>query len=229
MFQTMFPKANTARAFHHARRALLRYGLEHLRQELVTDGFIDSLTDNMATVSKPSNVFACIASGVMPQESMKLEQDKLGDLQDHYVVACNREASDSHWNSRDPEWCGKASMAKGHVFLTVKDLHWEWFNILTFGLVSGPEGALAKLTEMKKAALRWTSATDGWPPAHRVGLFFHVYGHNSVNSCHLHVVNLDYVGPSYAALKHKNLPLDAAIAVLEKEVQAARTAPPDLI
>ena len=58
-----------------------------------------------------------------------------------------------------------------------------------------------------------------------MGLFFHVYGHNSVNALHLHIVDLDATGPTYAALGHKNLPLEAAMQVLSQEIEE-RLLPP---
>ena len=64
------------------------------------------------------------------------------------------------------------------------------------------------MQEMEAAAQRFTSLTPGW--SSNLGLFFHVYGHASVNALHLHVVDLDATGPSFEALSHKNLPLQAA-------------------
>lgn len=51
-----------------------------------------------------------------------------------------------------------------------------------------------------------------------IGLFFHVYGHNSVNSLHLHIVDLDAVGPSYHKMTYKNCSIDAVLEVLKDDV-----------
>lgn len=52
-------------------------------------------------------------------------------------------------------------------------------------------------------------ATSGW--SSNVGLFFHVFGHCSVNSLHLHIVDLNHVGPTFKRLSFKNCPLDSII------------------
>ena len=41
-----------------------------------------------------------------------------------------------------------------------------------------------------------------------VEMFFHVYGHSFQSACALHVVDVDNVGPSYAALAHRKLRID---------------------
>ena len=50
-----------------------------------------------------------------------------------------------------------------------------------------------------------------------MGLFFHVYPHNSVQSFHLHIVDLDVTGPTYEVMKYKNMPAEDALAVLRAE------------
>lgn len=35
--------------------------------------------------------------------------------------------------------------------------------------------------------MRYTANCPGW--SDRVGLFFHIFGHNSVNSLHLHILD----------------------------------------
>lgn len=121
------------------------------------------------------------------------------------------------WASSDPAWVGKASMSKRHCLLTIKDLNWEWFNVLTFGLISGLDCGIEKLEAMKAAALLWASNMKDWPPVERLGLFLHVYAHCSVNSMHLHMVDMANLGPTYYKLEHKNLPIDDAIQVLREE------------
>lgn len=56
-----------------------------------------------------------------------------GECQAKYIIANNLPANDSHWDSDDPGWVGKASMSKRHRFLIRRNLHWRWFNALVFG------------------------------------------------------------------------------------------------
>jgi hypothetical protein len=41
------------------------------------------------------------------------------------------------------------------------------------------------------------------------GMYFHVYPLNSVNSLHMHVVNIAHKGPALKHHAHKNMPLAA--------------------
>ena len=131
----------------------------------------------------------------------------------------------------DPAQAGKSSMSARHRFLTVKNLNWQWFNILTFGLGDNSGGgsahtrlvsAITKLKRMKQAAHQFTTATEAWSPVDNVGLFFHVYGWNSVNALHLHIVDGAATGPTYDACQHKNLPLSAALEVFLAELKVLR-------
>ena len=53
----------------------------------------------------------------------------------------------------------------------------------------------------------------------QVGLFFHVFPHNSVQSFHLHIVDLDATGPTYEVMKYKNMPAEDVLAVLRAEAE----------
>ena len=69
-----------------------------------------------------------------------------------------------------------------------------------------------------KEARRHTRADGGWSTS--VGLYLHCYPFNSVQALHLHIVDLAAVGPTHAALAHKNLPIDV-LEVLRAEAAAA--------
>merc|ERR1719343_1632777 len=88
-----------------------------------------------------------------------------------------------------------------------------WFNILLFGLQRPRSEAIARLTEMREAALKMTRAC-GW--SDNVGLFFVIYGHTTCTSP-LHIVDLDCAGPSYEALQFKLLKLEDVIAALKPD------------
>ena len=97
---------------------------------------------------------------------------------------------------------------------------------------------------MPHIQLRMQVATvGGWSDS--LGLFFHVYGHNSVrvrllriacgqvNSLHLHLVDLKALGPTplavaftraalrFSKLDYKNCPLSSVLEVLREELLAA--------
>ena len=65
---------------------------------------------------------------------------------------------------------------------------------------------------------------DSWArargiPLDMVGAYFHVYPTNSVQSMHMHMVDLreENINPhSFDALEHKNFPLEEAIAYFEQ-------------
>jgi len=213
-----FPEMRTTDQFRALRQALHEYGVERLREDLVMAGIVDGDSDQLTLRTQPFNIFARIAAGVQTQPAMVDEQAKLGKYQDRYMVVSNKPECDEKWDSADLAWVGKASMSKRHRLLIVKDLHWEWFNVLTFGVVSGLQEGIARLEEIKNAALTYIRAGKEWPPEEHVGLFLHAHGHNSVNALHLHVVDMRHCGPTYAKLEHKNLPIDCAIEVLKDEL-----------
>lgn len=220
------PIIKDAASFRAARRMLTEElgGMATLKEELNRSGFIDPVTGNLATGTRPFNVFARIGGGVMAQPGMDKEQEYLQEFKDHFIICSNLPANDEHWDSDDKEWVGKASMSKRHRFLTIKDLHWQWFNVLGFGLLPESKGgaglgrSIALIEVMKAAALRYTSVCPGW--SDRVGLFFHVFGHNSVNSLHLHILDMAELGPTFWHYEYKNCPLDVVLKVLKEEASS---------
>ena len=63
----------------------------------------------------------------------------------------------------------------------------------------------------------WSLQTEGGRLVD-IGLYFHCYPHCSVNSLHLHIVDLSEVGPTYEALSYKNLSMDMVLKALDKEI-----------
>ena len=98
------------------------------------------------------------------------------------------------------------------------------------------ESALACLRTMREAAYAFVKedAKSGWSLREKnvfqketnqhvveladIGLFFHCYPLCSVNSLHLHIVDLSEVGPTYEACRFKNLSMDMVLTALEKEI-----------
>ena len=102
------------------------------------------------------------------------------------------------------------------------------------------ESALACLRTMREAAYAFVKedAKSGWSLREKdvfqketqetivkladIGLYFHCYPHCSVNSLHLHIVDLSEVGPTYEALSYKNLSMDMVLKALDKEIKDFR-------
>ena len=98
------------------------------------------------------------------------------------------------------------------------------------------ESALACLRKMREAAYAFVKedAKSGWSLREKetwqketnqtvveladIGLYFHCYPLCSVNSLHLHIVDLSETGPSYKYHSHKNLSMDMVLTALEKEI-----------
>lgn len=212
----IFPYLNTAEHFASCRKAIREYGLYRLMGQLQELGFVD-YQERLTTTTKPFNVFARIAAGELKQENMVADQHFIGKHQDRFLVACNRPECDENWESADPAWLGKASMAKHHKFLTTKDLHWKWFNVLVFGMLDNMRESIEFLESMHEAAVMYVTKKGGWPT--NVGFFFHVYALSSVNSLHLHMVDMENCGPTYHKMEHKNLSIQDALHVLKQELQ----------
>ncbi len=93
------------------------------------------------------------------------------------------------------------------------------------------ESAQTCLTKMREAAYAFVKqdTKSGWSLRKMttatgeqladVGLFFHCYPHCSVNSLHLHIVDLSETGPTYPVFKHKNLRMNMVLTALEREIE----------
>ena len=102
------------------------------------------------------------------------------------------------------------------------------------------ESALACLRTMREAAYAFVKedAKSGWSLREKdtwqketnqtiveladIGLYFHCYPHCSVNSLHLHIVDLSELGPTFKALSNKNLSMDMVLRALDKEIKDFR-------
>ena len=117
------------------------------------------------------------------------------------------------------EGAAAASMSKNHQFIAIMDPAWYLFNLLT--LDKGPGGkeeALSILRHMQTIKNCW--ADERGIPSDMVGSYFHVYPTNSVQSMHMHMVDLRPENINAVALannEHKNFPLEEAIAYFESQ------------
>lgn len=105
-------------------RALLRQlgGAPALLGELEALGFVSE--GRLTTGTKPLNVFARVAAGVVTQPGMEAEQANLGAHGQRFMIACNLPENEEHWSSTAPEWVGRASMGQRHRFMLVRKLHY---------------------------------------------------------------------------------------------------------
>ena len=213
-------RMNDAAAFAEYRATLREQGgAVALHSELEGLGFV-GLDGNLTTGTKPFNIFARVASGRTLQPGMEEEIKSLGQSIDQFMIAANRPENDTNWASAHPEWVGKASMGARHRFMTLRDLSWSWFNVAAFGLAGAAQLREAvELLEAMEVAAKAYASKMGWSA--NVGLYFHAYGYSSVNSLHMHIVDLDETGPTFDALSFKNLPLQDVLQVLCSELEAA--------
>jgi len=214
----VFPELHTAAHFKSIRRMLRSFGIRRLRAELLQDGYVDGATDMLTVGLQPFNVFARMAAGITSQPNMASTQCHLRHFADRYLVASNRPECDENWDSTSLVWVGKASMSKVHKLLLMKDLYWEWFNVLTYGMVSDLDKGIEKLKEIREAALLWVreSYGDDWPEKH-IGLYLQIHAHTPVTATVLHILDTRYLGPSFHKLAQKNLHVNDALVTLEEE------------
>lgn len=171
------------------------YAYETLKQK----GFIDE-EDNLTTDEAPFNVFARFAAGVMPNP---VDQSLLGNYQNDFMICHNRKENDDRWN--DPEFkagamAGPDENGPGHIFITTKNLSWRKFNILPIVC----DRDFDFIHSIKCAAETYAKNRNWKNP----GFFFHCFPDNSVQSLHLHVVNLDATGVHYHKYANRNVSIE---------------------
>jgi len=230
---TKFPKVNTAEKFREVRDYVKeRGGLDCIRTYLSAKRLIKG---DVYDHKGPFNPHARYGKGMItkssegkeninPEKLFKEDQEalgKYGGVDGEFVLARNRWPEDKAWNDEKPNKNALPSMAERHRFLDIKDQHWKWFNVVAFGLE--PEDlqkGIEILREAKKAATEYVQNSpeeDGWVEK-EVKLYVHCFGHNSVHSFHMHIVDTSETGKSYDLQQHKNLPIDAVLEVLEAEL-----------
>lgn len=168
----------------------------------MTDGgYVSPDTGKLTVGSQPFNYFARIGHG-KPNFAPQL------GVSEGFVI-CHKTAEHcEHYD--DPEYkkgamAGPDENGPGHVFLTTTNLDWKYFNVAVIDDVDF-------LLSMKREALKYVRARN-WK---NYGLFFHCFPLNSVQSLHLHVVNLDRAGTHYEKKWFKNLHVDDVLAVLDR-------------
>lgn len=207
-----FAAINTQEHYASIREQLKSYGIDKFKEEMIAD---EHFGENSMISSKKNPLAKIMAGEIKVGYSLSILADNgFSEYVDKYFIAKNTPINDENW--LNPEHAGKSSMSLHHEFLLIKDLKWDLFNALTFALSNDTsvQEVISMLEEMKKVATNYAKKlfhTDN------IGLFFHVYPSNSVQSLHLHILDMDNLGPSFYALQHKNMPLDLIIEQLRKE------------
>lgn len=210
------PPIKTREDFLSARSVLRTQGIDTLRTYLQGSGVVMG----SKRLSSTHNVFSRLSSRLTIDSRAGPMNNTLTGTP--FVAAYNRRDCDDNWDNESPEWVGRASMSRRHRLLLLDDPDWTTFNALTLGMgaaeeCSGLRAAVATLEAMKAAAFALAANEPDWPQE-SVGLYFHVFPHNSVQALHLHLIDLAETGPTFAALSYKNFALDDALFVLRSEL-----------
>lgn len=125
-----------------------------------------------------------------------------------YTILGNKLDNDISWKVGGPT----ASMSWFHKFIVpTVTTDWKYFNPISFP--ANPD-TLTMLDEMETLAKSEASSFGVTNPI----LLFHCYPNNSIPYLHLHILDGDYLGPSYVAQVGKNLHLDTVRKVIEHEM-----------
>jgi hypothetical protein len=97
---------------------------------------------------------------------------------------------------------------------------------LNMKTLKSAETCLETMRDAAYAFVQEDAATSGWSlmEDHRgqlskIGLFFHCYPHCSVNSLHLHIVDLSETNLTYGECSYKNLSMDLVLKTLKQEIE----------
>ena len=93
---------------------------------------------------------------------------------------------------------------KRHKFLTPKTFEWETFNVLTLN-----EKHVPLIKQMKNIGLNYVKKYN----YEKYGLYFHCYPFNTVNTLHLHIVDL--ISEPQFGMKFNNLSIETVLKGLK--------------
>jgi hypothetical protein len=206
-----FNRCNGRSDYIALREAVAVYGVDRFKKEMEEAGvFRDG---HIASEDKPFNPFARIIAGKMEnpcKEHLREEDEK------EFILFQNLPKNDEHWNDGSIQWMGTASMSKNHKFIAPRRTEWNLFNVATLGMGTGGvcrEECVKMLQRMRDAGLAYAEK-KGWTD---VFLGFHCFPFCTVNTLHMHVVDLSNVGPTYRYLNYKNLSISDVLDVLTQE------------
>lgn len=218
------PEINSVETFRAARKLLRKYGLERLRGDL--GAYVDD-NGQLTTDINPPNVFARVVVGeqALPAD-VRDAQQYLGEDQDAFIAIENKPRGGAYAPLSSDGEVG-AAMSSGHELLIPLELSWDWFNILTVGMVGDVNKrlvscrkALERLTRMRDASIRYVSELPKQGFEGDVGLFFHCYPYCKVKAVHMHIVDVTQANENFSMNAYRNLELGDVITVLESDIEA---------
>lgn len=222
------PALNDIAAFRRARQIMKDRGAKALKEELIRAGSMNADNGFLKADKDSKNIFAKIAAGSMVQERMQSEQECLNQYQSRFCICCNRKQDDLQWNTTGQDLLPKYSMSHRHRFITTRNLHWQWFNPISWGLVPPEDGgvdlagALQEAMDLTAAIQTYVKHCSEPTWSDQVMPFVHAYGHSGVNSLFVHILDMKELGPSFGFHFNKNLPLPVVVQVLREEYEASK-------
>lgn len=202
-------RINCVGDYHDARLTLNQIGIDKLYKYLVDGKYVEN--GKLVPHKGPTNIFAKYGADLIAN---KVPQHMLLNHQNEFMIVHNRQSEYDAWDdasSGGGAMAGPDDGGPGHVFMTTKNMDWHLFNCISLGM---KDTDLEFLERMREAAMMYANDRT-WT---RVGLYFHCFPLNSVQSLHLHIVNLDAVGVHFHRQSGKNLPLGAVITELKNSV-----------
>ena len=195
-----------------------QHGEHHFKNNEVIqakDSSIPIFASNTVNVSQIPFTFLKMLPTISPDHPSQSPIPK--HIRSKYAILKNRPEfggigpDDPHWATAKTN--PSASMSAYHQFVAVRDFSWSLFNALTFG--EDPEyqsrkAVLTMLQDLESIAINWATQHG----IANVGCFFHVYPFNSVQSLHMHMVDLnpENLGAAWEECAPVNTPLSSVKA-----------------
>ena len=195
------------------------HGPHHFKNnEKTGKNMVPMFESNKVNVSQIPFTFLKLTDKVSPEDPSQSPIPK--HIRSKYAILKNRPEfggigpHDPHWKTAKAN--PKASMSAYHQFIGVRDPHWSLFNALTFGEdpnFQSPEAVVEMLNNFEIIAQKWATQHG----IAKVGCFFHVYPFNSVQSLHMHMVDLnpENLGAAWEEYATLNTPLSSIKAYFE--------------
>lgn len=190
------PTLNTVEDFLTLRNELRNFGIDNFKNHLRNVNILDE--KNM--IPKNNSYFA---------KEIILSPSK-------FMLFPNLQDKDENWMSDSPEYIGRASMSKTHKLLVMKDFHWSNFNVIALGIEGNIEEAVETLNKFELEAFSYCDFLK--VDEEDLLMYFHCHPTNSVNITHLHILDKNFLSPSFYFNHWKNLSLDDVRRVLISEL-----------